>query len=106
MAPEQIAGTGDSRVDIYSLGLTLFELLTLKPAIESPKSRLLDPERNSIIRNPRSIQPNIPPDLQTITLKACAYMPEDLYQHPRYLEEDVRRLFANRQFLANQSTPT
>jgi len=104
MAPEQIAGTGDSRVDIYSLGLTLFELLTLKPAIESPKSRLLDPERNSIIRNPRSLQPNIPPDLQTITLKACAFAPKDRYQHAREFEEDLRRFLEDRPILAKRST--
>ncbi len=104
MAPEQIAGTGDSRVDIYSLGLTLFELLTLKPAIESPKLRLLDPERISVIRNPRSIQPNIPPDLQTITLKACAFAPQDRYQHAREFEEDLRRFLEDRPILAKRST--
>ena len=104
MAPEQIAGTGDSRVDIYSLGLTLFELLTLKPAIESPKSRLLDPELNSIIRNPRSLQPNIPTDLQTITLKACAFAPKDRYQHAREFEEDLRRFLEDRPILAKRST--
>ncbi len=106
MAPEQIAGTGDSRVDIYSLGLTLFELLTLKPAIESPKSRLLDPERNSIIRSPRSIQPNIPADLQTITLKACAYAPKDRYQHASEFEEDLHRFLEDRPILAKRSTRT
>ncbi len=106
MAPEQIVGTGDFRVDIYSLGLTLFELLTLKPAIESPKSRLLDPERNSVLRNPRSIQPNIPADLQTITLKACAYAPKDRYQHAREFEEDLRRFLEDRPILAKRSTRT
>jgi eukaryotic-like serine/threonine-protein kinase len=106
MAPEQIAGSGDSRVDIYSLGLTLFELLTLKPAIESPKSRLLDPERNSILRSPRSIQPNIPADLQTITLKACAYDAKDRYQHAREFEEDLRRFLEDRPILAKRSTRT
>jgi serine/threonine protein kinase len=104
MAPEQIAGSGDSRVDIYSLGLTLFELLTLKPAIESPKLRLLDPERNSILRSPRSIQANIPADLQTITLKACAYDAKDRYQHARELEEDLRRFLEDRPILAKRST--
>ena len=104
MAPEQIAGSGDSRVDIYSLGLTLFELLTLKPAIESPKLRLLDPERNSILRSPRSIQPNIPADLQTITLKACAYDAKDRYQHAREFEEDLRRFLEDRPILAKRST--
>ncbi len=104
MAPEQIAGTGDARVDIYSLGLTLFELLTLKPAIESPKLRLLDPERNSVVRNPRSIQPNIPPDLATITLKACAYAPGDRYQRASELEEDLRRFVDDRPILARRAT--
>ena len=106
MAPEQIAGTGDSRVDIYSLGLTLYELLTLKPAIESPKARLLDPERNSIIRSPRSIQPNIPADLQTIALKACAYAPKDRYQHAREFEDDLRRFLEDRPILAKRATRT
>ncbi len=105
MAPEQIAGSGDARVDIYSLGLTLFELLTLKPAIESPKLRLLDPECNSVIRNPRSIQSNIPPDLATITLKACAYAPGDRYQRASELEEDLRRFVDDRPVLARRSSP-
>lgn len=106
MAPEQLVGSGDSRVDIYSLGLTLFELLTLKPAMESPKLRLLDPERNSVVRNPRSIQPNIPSDLQTITLKACAYSPGDRYQNARAFEEDLRRFLEDRPILAKRSRPS
>ena len=105
MAPEQLAGSGDSRVDIYSLGLTLFEMLTLKPAIDSPKLRLLDPERNSVVRHPRSIVPNIPKDLETITLKACAYAPGDRYQHARDLEEDLRRFLEDRPILAKRSSP-
>lgn len=105
MAPEQIAGSGDTRVDIYSLGLTLFELLTLKPAIESPKLRLLDPERNSVVRNPRSIQSNIPPDLATITLKACAYAAGDRYQRASDFEEDLRRFVDDRPILARRSSP-
>ena len=104
MAPEQIAGHGDSRVDIYSLGLTLFEMLTLRPAIESPKLRLLDPERNSVIPTLRSINPNIPHDLQTITLKACAYAPEHRYQNACEMEADLRRFLEDRPILARQTS--
>ncbi len=104
MAPEQIAGHGDSRVDIYSLGLTLFEMLTLRPAIESPKLRLLDPEHNSVIPTLRSINPNIPHDLQTITLKACSYAPEHRYQNACEMEADLRRFLEDRPILARQTS--
>jgi serine/threonine protein kinase len=33
MAPERLEGTGDARADVYALGLTLYELLTLTPAL-------------------------------------------------------------------------
>ncbi len=36
MAPERFRGGGDSRADLYSLGLTLYELLVLRPAFDSP----------------------------------------------------------------------
>lgn len=104
MAPEQIDGQGDSRMDIYSLGLTLYELLTLRPAIESPKARLLDPKRNSAIVAPRSIDPSIPNDLQTITLKACAFEQSARYQHASELEEDLRRFLEDRPILARRAT--
>ena len=38
MAPEQIEGRCDSRADVYSLGITLFELLTLQPAFTAPRA--------------------------------------------------------------------
>jgi len=104
MAPEQFAGRGDSRSDIYGLGLTLYEMLTLQPAIESPKSRLLDPVRNSIIRNPRSIDYRIPIDLQIIALKACAYAAEDRYQLAADFEKDLLRFLEDRPILAKRST--
>jgi serine/threonine protein kinase len=36
MAPERFRGEGDARADVYALGLTLYELLTLRPAFERP----------------------------------------------------------------------
>ncbi len=104
MAPEQIAGHGDARTDVYSLGLTLFELLTLREAIEAPKARLLDPQRHSNIPLPRSIQANVPQDLQTITLKACAFAPEDRYQRASELEEDLQRFLEDRPILAKRAS--
>ena len=71
MAPERFRGLGDARADLYSLGLTLYELLTLRPAFDSPdrvalseQIKALEPPR------PRSIDPRISRDLETIILKA------------------------------------
>ncbi|MEQ1826964.1 MAG: serine/threonine-protein kinase [Pirellula sp.] len=104
MAPEQIAGRGDSRMDIYSLGLTLYELLTLRPAIQSPKLRMLDPIRNSVVPRLRAINPNVPRDLEIITLKACAYAPEHRYQTAGELEADLRRFLEDRPICAKKTT--
>ncbi|MEI8213922.1 MAG: serine/threonine-protein kinase [Planctomycetota bacterium] len=96
MAPEQIAGRGDHRVDIYGLGLTLFEMLTLEYAIASPKARLFDPIKHSDVAfNARQIR-SIPRDLRTIVLKACEFNPSDRYSHARELESDLRRFLEDR----------
>jgi eukaryotic-like serine/threonine-protein kinase len=104
MAPEQIRGDGDYRMDIYSLGLTLFELLTLKYGLESPKSRLIDPMGHSRVRFSKAMQHRIPRDLQTIVLKACALAPSDRYQRAGDLEEDVRRYLEDRPILARRAS--
>ena len=105
MAPEQLRGGGDSRIDIYSLGLTLYELLTLQGGIESPRARLLDPERHSVIAFPRALTKRIPRDLQTIVLKACAYDPNSRYQRARDLESDLLRFLEDRPIAARRANP-
>lgn len=105
MAPEQLRGGGDSRIDIYSLGLTLYELLTLQGAIPSPRARLLDPERNSVIGFPKALTKRIPRDLQTIVLKACAYDPNSRYQRARELEGDLLRFLEDRPIAARRANP-
>lgn len=104
MAPEQIAGKGDHRIDIYSLGLCLFELLALRPAFESPKQRLLDPKVYSTLPSLRAINPSIPRDLETIALKACALEPKDRYASASALEVDLRRFLEDRPILARKAT--
>lgn len=102
MAPEQIRGEADARTDIYSLGLTLYEMLTLEPAIEQPKARLLH-NAVSEIRNPKQFQSHLPKDLQTITMKACAFEPQHRYQSASELEEDLRRFLEDRPILARRA---
>lgn len=105
MAPEQLRGGGDSRMDVYSLGLTLYELLTLQGAIDSPRARLLDPERHSVILFPKALSNRIPRDLQTIVLKACAYDPDARYQRARDFEGDLLRFLEDRPITARRANP-
>ncbi len=57
--------------DIFSLGLTLYELLTLQPAIAATdKLHIIYQVREQEPTPPRAIDPRIPVDLETITLKA------------------------------------
>ena len=55
MAPERFRGEGDARADIYALGLTLYELLTLRPAFDSPdRLKLIEQIKNEEPPRPRS----------------------------------------------------
>ena len=106
MAPEQFQGQADQRTDIYSLGLTLFELLTLQPAVEFAQGKLKYCNAVSGELQPSfSRHANVPRDLQTICLKACAHDSSQRYQHARELEEDLRRFLDDRPILARRATP-
>ena len=104
MAPEQIAGGGDERMDIYSLGLCLYELVTLKSPFDAPKQRLLDPMRFSVLPSPRKLNPKIPPDLDTIILKACAVESHARYANAIEFEADLRRFLEDRPILAKKAS--
>ena len=92
MSPERFRGQCDVRADIYSLGLTLYELLVLKPAFESPdRLRLIEMVRETEPATPRSIDSRIPRDLETIVLKAIDKDPKRRYLSADELSEDLRR---------------
>ncbi len=92
MAPEQVIGEFDQRSDVYSLGLTLYELLTFRPAHDaSIRSRIVEQISEASPKSPRSINPAIPKDLETIVLKATAHDAKDRYQAANDLAEDLQR---------------
>ncbi len=91
MAPERFKGKGDARSDLYALGLTLYELLTLRPAFQEPeRSRLLMQVMHLEPPRPRKLNPLVPRDLETVVLKAIARDPAHRYQTGSELAEDLR----------------
>jgi serine/threonine protein kinase/tetratricopeptide (TPR) repeat protein len=106
MAPEQFQGIADARSDIYSLGLTLYELLTLQPAFaESRHGPLIRQKATAPVSFPRLLDPGIPRDLQTITLKACALEPAHRYQSAAEFAQDLRRFAEDRPIRARRTSP-
>ena len=103
MAPEQLRGQADIRTDIYALGLTLYELLALKPAVAAPQ--VLDAHGRKSVAPLRSSRPEIPADLETITLKACMLEPERRYQSAREFKADLHRFLEDRPIHARRVTP-
>jgi WD40 repeat protein len=96
MAPERFRGEGDARADVFALGLTLYELLTLKPAFDSPdRLKLIEQIKTEEPQRPRAIDPRIPRDLETIVLKAIHKGASDRYASADALGEELRRFLAD-----------
>jgi serine/threonine protein kinase/FKBP-type peptidyl-prolyl cis-trans isomerase 2 len=105
MAPERFGGRANARSDVYGLGLTLYELLTLRPAFgDSDRLRLMERVAHESPPPPRRIDARIPRDLETIVLKAMACDPSDRYATAAALSEDLRRFLAVRTILARRSS--
>ncbi len=94
--PESFEGRTDARGDIYSLGLTLYELLTGQPAFEnSSRAELVHRILHVPPRSPRGIDERIPRDLETVIAKAIAREPAHRYQAAADLAQDLQRFCAD-----------
>ena len=108
MSPEQASGNNglvDHRTDIYSLGVTLYEALTLQAAFaESSRGQLLQQIASQDPANPRSIDAAIPIDLETIVLKAMSKEPGDRYATAAELADDLQRYLDGAPVLARRAS--
>ncbi len=92
MAPESFKGHFDAHSEIYSLGLTLYELLTLRPAYDQKDKRtLVEQVMNAQIAPLGEINRQIPVDLQTIVHKAIDRDPQHRYRSAGELADDLQR---------------
>lgn len=106
MAPEQFRGNTDHRSDIYSLGLTLYELLALRPAYaETDHSRLMRRIAEGPTPAPGSASGDIPRDLETIILKAISHDVNQRYQSAVAMADDLRCFLEDRPIRARRVGP-
>ncbi|WP_435011978.1 WD40 repeat domain-containing serine/threonine protein kinase (plasmid) [Tundrisphaera lichenicola] len=106
MAPERFRGEGDGRADVYALGLTLYELLTLRPAFDSSdRMELIEAIRDREPLRPRAIDPRVPRELETIALKAIDKDPRQRFQTADELAEDLYRSLNSEPIRARQVRP-
>lgn len=106
LAPECLHDEADARSDLYSLGLTLYELAVGCPAFaELNRARLLRQIESARVVAPRQLVPTLPRDLETIILKAMAYDRSARYATASALAEDLRRFLDDRPILARRATP-
>jgi serine/threonine protein kinase/WD40 repeat protein/tetratricopeptide (TPR) repeat protein len=107
MAPERFNGQGDLRSDLYSLGLTLYELLTLRPAFdEDDRNKLVKEVMHGEPVRPRKVNRSVPGDLETVVLKAIARDPSHRYQSPAEMAEDLKRFIEDRPIKARRVSDT
>jgi eukaryotic-like serine/threonine-protein kinase len=95
MAPERFRGISDRSGDIYALGATLYELVTLRPAFEgADQLRLIERIVHEQPERPRLIDRHVPRDLETIVMKAMAKDPKDRFRSAGALAEELRQFAA------------
>jgi serine/threonine protein kinase len=105
MAPERFDSRSLPQSDVYSLGVTLYEMLALRPAFDDTnKAKLVEKVLHEAPVGLRKIDPRVPRDLETIVLKCLAKEPAERYEMAEMLAEDLRRFLADRPIRARRTS--
>jgi Tol biopolymer transport system component len=105
LPPEAFEGRSDARGDIYSLGLTLYEMLALRPAFgESDRAKLVKQVTTQEPARLERLEPSLPRDLATVVHKACAREPADRYASAGELAADLRRFLSDEPIAARRAS--
>jgi WD40 repeat protein/serine/threonine protein kinase len=106
LAPERLRGEVSLRGDLYSLGVTLYEMLTLRPPFsDHDRARLVRRIAEDEPSRPRVIEPDVPHDLETIVLKTIAKEPADRYETAGELAADLRQFLDDKPIAARPIGP-
>jgi serine/threonine protein kinase/WD40 repeat protein len=109
MSPEQALAKRvvlDHRTDIYSLGVTLYELLTLESAVTgTDRQELLRQIAFEEPKSPRRLNKSIPAELETIVLKAMEKNPAQRYSTAQDLADDLNRYLKDEPVRARRVSP-
>jgi eukaryotic-like serine/threonine-protein kinase len=107
MAPERFHGESDARSDLYALGLTLYEMLALRPAFdESDRASLMRQVTQEDPPRLRRLNGRVPLDLETIIHKAIAREPAQRYASSKAMAEDLARFLDGRPIFARRVSTT
>jgi eukaryotic-like serine/threonine-protein kinase len=105
MAPEQLDGVSNTQTDLYSLGITLYELTTGVPAyVHKDRAQLLQMIVKQEPVRPRKLVPDIPRDLETIILKSISREANRRYQDASEFEDDLQRFLDYRPIRARRAS--
>lgn len=103
MPPEAFDGKADVRGDVYGLGITLYEMLALRPAFdERERKKLIKAVTTSEPPRLRRVRPSVPRDLETIVHKAIDREPARRYRTAAEMAADLQRFLADEPIKARE----